>query len=518
MAIIVDPDQLDRNQVIYGTTSQELSLYPVGALLSAQNTDGATHAGELVFYDMDAAFVTSGVNVGDILSIYTGADAGHYVILSGITETDFTVTAPAGRTAATFTGETSLTYDVREPTGGSIADGVSEQCVYSFSKEEWRADITNYGSDDLIRHPFPFEPITSEQFEIGGAAAHDNWTWFDTYTRKKIRNGGWAEVDSASQAQYEYGGFRSLGSMDTDAQPYYQQNNATTNPVDFTFTGAVNEAVMTWDFGGVDYTTYFKAFLRKKGKTYASYDLLTEQNLTDLDYKLFSFPLTHAADATITAYDNQIEGIAPWVNHGTAVDSGTTGVTTISTGTFTDSGQNFFTTVVEGDLVDITASSGSGNDIGQYIVTAVVSDTELTLDVAEEFSGSGFNGDTGQTYAIYSKYITADKTAGDGTVTAVTDGALADVDTVSGTLISAGSDFVTDGVAANDLVIIVEAASDHRGVYKVNSVTDLNTLVLDTTDKAFTVQSSIDFYVVEPGMYLQYKACLLYTSPSPRDS
>lgn len=497
MAIIVDPDQLDRNQVIFGTTSQELSLYPVGSLVAPEDTDGASHAGEAVFYDMNGAFVASGVAVGDILSIKTGADAGHYIILSGITAVDFTVTM-----SGTFTGETSLTYDVRQETGGSIADGVTEQTIYSYTKEEWRVDSAQYGSDDLIRHPFPFEPITSEQFEIGGGSPHDNWVWFSSYTRKKIRNGGWSEVDSASQAQFEYAAFRSLGSMDSDAQPYYQQTDTTTTPVDFTFTGAVNEAVQTWDFGGSDFRTYFKAFLRKKGKTYASYDLLTEQGLTDLDYKLFSFPLTHAADIAITNNDNEIEGIAPWSDWGIAVETGSNGVTTGASGTFTSAGQNFQTTVVEGDIIDI---EGVGSDNGEYIVLAVPSDTELTLDVVEEFSGSGFNGDTGLSYSIYSKYIAADKTGGDGTVVALADATLADVNGDTGTLVSS-TDFaaLSIPVLAGDMVLITEAASVHRGVYKVLSVATV-TLTLDTTDRAFTAQSTIDFFVVEPGMYLEFK-------------
>ncbi|KKM24010.1 hypothetical protein LCGC14_1609390, partial [marine sediment metagenome] len=34
MAIVVDPDDLDRNQVIYGTEDQKISLYPVGAVVT----------------------------------------------------------------------------------------------------------------------------------------------------------------------------------------------------------------------------------------------------------------------------------------------------------------------------------------------------------------------------------------------------------------------------------------------------------------------------------------------------
>lgn len=90
-------------------------------------------------------------------------------------------------------------------------------------------------------------------------------------------------------------------------------------------------------------------------------------------------------------------------------------------------------------------------------------------------------------------------------IRAKTDGVLADVSSVTGTLTSASSNFVTSSIIAGDMVIITEAASNHRGVYKVISRDSATQLTLNTTDKAFTSVSSIDFSVVKPGMYLQYK-------------
>jgi len=52
---------------------------------------------------------------------------------------------------------------------------------------------------------------------------------------------------------------------------------------------------------------FFKIFLREQGKTYDSYDLLTEQNLTSLTYRKYALPLSNATDANISASDNDIE-------------------------------------------------------------------------------------------------------------------------------------------------------------------------------------------------------------------
>lgn len=72
-------------------------------------------------------------------------------------------------------------------------------------------------------------------------------------------------------------------------------------------------------------------------------------------------------------------------------DSGSAGVTTVSTGTFTESGQNFETTVNIGDRLNIT----SGNDIGTYTINTVVDDTELTCNAT-------FIGSTGAAWNITS--------------------------------------------------------------------------------------------------------------------
>jgi hypothetical protein len=490
MAIVNDPDNLDRKQVIYGTEDELLSLYPVGSLVAggASGIDGVSVISTKTFTSTTATFSSWGVAPGDVLLVFSGYNSGHWLV--DVVDSENQLTLIAG---ANFpTGDTAQWFEVRDPTGGSITDGVTEQALYSFSKEEWKTDSEEYGNDDLIRHEFPYEAITPFQFEIGGGLAHNDWDYFDYYTRKKIRHGGWEALDSTSTTLEIWSGMVSLGAMDSDAQAYYQQSGDTADPTDFEFLGPINEAVQVWD-AGFDYQSYFKAFLRKKARTYSSYSLLVEQALSTIDNQRFQFPLSHVDDPAISAEDGQIVGISPWTNNSTA-DNGTSGVTTVSTSTFTETGQNFLTTATIGDVLYISSVS---SDSGYFLVTDVVSDTELTVDTWE-LSGGVFSGDTGLTWTLYTKFIIADST------TPRTDGVLADVDGDTGTLDSATAGF-SGNVSTDDLVIIIESASDHRGVYKVVSVTDDDTLVLNTEDKPFTSVSNIDFYIVEPGMYLQYK-------------
>ena len=497
MAIITDPDNLDRKQVIIGATSQLLSLYDCGALTdaSATGTDGVTVNGTKQFTSTSALFTTTNdVSPGDILCIFNGEDEGHYVVDTVDNATTLTLLM-----AANFApGDTAQEYEVREPTGGSIVDGVSEQALFSFNKEEWRVDSETFGSDDLRRHPFPYEGITPNQFEIGGLLPHDDWDYFAgsddiNKTKKLVKFGGWESLDNAGVRVDMYGGFLSLSPMDADAQAYYQQTDALDTPINFEFTGPINEPVLIHDGGAGNFTTYFKAFLRKKGKSYSSYNLLIEQpNESPLIAKQYSFPLTHLNDSAIVAFDAEIEGNAPWTLF-SVVSNDTDGITTVSTGTFTNTGGTDFDAagVVVGDVLFLS----TGSDSGYYTITNVAT-TTITVEI-NNADFTTFAGDTGITFAIHTRNVVADP------ITPLTDGTLADVDGDTGTITSA-TDYAAAGAAADDMVIIVEAGSDHRGVYKIISVSTTE-LTVDTSDRIFTAQSTIDHYVVEPGMYLEYK-------------
>lgn len=489
MAIVTDPDNCDRNQVIYSTDDQKISIYPVGALADASATDttGVSVVATKTFTQAGATFQTWTIDAGDILCIFNGLEAGHYVIDTIDSETQLTLLMDANFA----TGDTAHVWDIRDPSGGSMADGVTEQAQYSFTKEEWRTDTETIGGDDLIRHEFPYIMITSEQAETGGDTAHGAWDYFiggldTTYTKKKIRTGGW-ESKTAGGSQVTLNmGIISLGAMDADAQPYYQQTGPTTTPVNFEFTGQINEAV---DITGL--TAYFKAFLRKKYKSYSSYNLLVEQGIAALVSRLYSFPLSHLADGAIVAHDAEMEGNTPWTNF-SVVTNAADGITTVSTGTFTNTGATDFAAagVVAGDILFLS----TGGDLGYYTI-ANVATTTITVEI-NNADFTTFAGDTDITFAVHTNDL----------LIGLTDGVLTDVDSDTGTVASAVGGFTAAGIAANDLVIIIEPGEDARGVYKVISNDTDNQLTVDTSDVPdFTGQTAVDFEVVEPGMYLEYK-------------
>ena len=358
MAIITDPDLLSRADVIFGTASQLISIYPVGD--TERNGAGVEYTDVWVAttgtLESTQDFSTDSVVAGDVVAIQNNLDAGHWYVetISTVTLTLAEVdTGTAGAPTTALTVQTSSTWDgtsdvddgaevitvtahgyvtgdaliyqsgagtavtgladgdivyvnridandisvhdtyadavadtsrinltdtgssatnvfhdrliiqvfnngantVENIVGldtsgdgdGDVADGITQQAIYSFGKEEWRVDSqitdvdSNHYNDDLIRHQFPFEAITSEQFEVGGGTAHDNWNWFNLYTRKKVRTAGWAEKTDVGTGDFSREtGIITLGSVDADAQVYYQQTSVVTPKVDFTFAGPVN--------------------------------------------------------------------------------------------------------------------------------------------------------------------------------------------------------------------------------------------------------------------------------------
>lgn len=510
MAIIVDPDDLDRNQVIFGTegSPRRQSVFPVGAAVAGTDpeiitgeTPAGGGAGTGTFQDtINGAFIASGVLAGQILSIKSGQDAGHYNILGVNSATVLAVELPTDRgVRQSVWRDTSLVsgvYDIRANSGGSIVDGLTEQADYSFAKEEWRNDPETYADDDLIQHPFPYEPITREQFEIGGGTAHALWDWHSDDSRERIRTGGWAIV-SGTTTQYEYAGVITLGTLDTDARVYYQQSGTHGVPLFFVLSGTVNQAVQSFDSLGFDNRSYLKVLVRKKARSYEQSEL-SDIGVTTLEALVNRFPLTHATDPAISADDAEIEGHDPWTNF-SILDSGSNGVTADignDQGTFTAAGENFDTSgLAAGDVIEIT---GGTNDNGFFEIVSVDTATQLTLDTEEH---GAFSGESSLTYETHTRFIQSGGARLQGT-----DGVLADVDGDTGTLTSAAGGF-SGTVAASDVVRITEADSDFRGVYLVVSQDSDTQLTLNTEDQNFTGTplTSIDFDALEPGMYLQFK-------------
>lgn len=496
MPIIVDPDNLDRNQVVFGSEIRNISLYPVGAVITGfydpERTNGETLSTG-VFQDPGALYQTQGVSANDIFTLKTGDDAGHYEVVTVISETQVHLDLPNAQSDWNTPNATGIFYDARNPSGGSIVDGVTEQAVYSFGKEEWRADSETYGGDDLIKHPFPFEPITREQFEIGGGTAHDLWDWFRDDTRERVRTGGWAVVTGTTTDQI-YAGVITLGALDSDAQVYYLQIATGTAPVDYVLTGPVNQAINVFTNGGQDLRNFLTNYVRKKFRTYAQ-SSISDIGVTQLESIVNRFPLTHAVDPAIVARDAEIVGNTPFTGFST-VESGVSGTTSDlgnNVGRLTDDSEDFTAAgVVVGDVLNITNGT---NDTGYYEVVAVGT---TTLDLDTEEAGA-FQGEVSLTYDVRTRIVIAN---------IVNDGTIAQEQPTSptGTLTSAAGGF-SGTVAANDILRITEAGSGNEGVYQITRVVSDTQIEVDTSDQAFPTGAvaSIDYTILEPGMFLQYK-------------
>lgn len=442
------------------------------------------------------------------------------------------------------TSEAILGFTTSGTGDGDVADGITLQAIYSFGKEEWRVDsletdlTVNY-ADDLIRHEFPFEAITSEQFEIGGGTSHDNWNWFNSYTRKKVRTAGWAEKTRTGTGDLaRETGVITLGSLDADAQVYYQQTSVITTKADFTFLGPVNEALRIYTDASAnntpedDFTTFLKLFVRKKGRTYAGSEI-ADIGVTTIGTIVNRFPLSHVIDAAITKTDAEILGTNSYRFATTPVDILVTGTQTdgdtqaVDSTTFEALSAGFQADgVVPGDILHITGGTAAVQ--GYYEITAVPTATTLTIREAESVSGNDFTFNTGfqadetsLAFAVYSSILVpapGDTTIRDsGTLTDETASGIVDVDGATGTLTDSGRNFTTDGVQAGDILEITQfydvdfnASTDvatdlitetnhnlrtgDRVVYDINGGTVITGLV-DGTVYYVSVASSSTFYL-----------------------
>jgi len=512
MAIITDPDNLDRLQVLVDYYNQKIGIKPVFSTtplvdynLQAETGVGETQGDQAYPYAFKAAsFAGSGVASGDILTILNGQNIDHWTITGLVGSTGLLVSSPFGAT-----GETDINYAILTPTGGTVTDGATLQAIYSFLKEEWKT--AGSGFVDLIQFIFPLESITREQFEIGGAT-HGDFDWRDNDTRNLIRTGGWAKLNSAGTTKQVYAGVITLGALDSDTQVYYQQVDSTsgtaTDPRNFVLTGPVNQAILVQDVdAGDDFRTFLKIYARKKGKSYAQSEI-ADIGVSTLESIVNRFPVTQADDPAIVASDGDLAGGVKIYQTGVVVVSNNDVTTVASTASAQE--KTFTITVSAGDFQasGLTAKDfvnlqgvDAAIDDDFFEVISVDSATQLTLlqeptvAIPSESSVVG---------TFYSRRRANERS----------DGQLQNIggSDLSGTLTSAASDFVSSGVVAGDIVGILASGAtsldEAVGTYKVLSRTDLNNIVLDTKDQPFpTTQTAADynFEVYRPGMYLQYK-------------
>jgi hypothetical protein len=207
-------------------------------------------------------------------------------------------------------------YDDQAISGAapSSTSGITIQALYSYLKEEWRTNAT------LIKYPFPMTAITEEKFDlINGWDFSSGSPATGSPTRSLLRTGGWSLRDASNVSQEEYFCAQSLGTFGSPTDlAYYAQGSPLSgnpSPVDFDFAGEIDQAVKVYGdatHGNFDYRDYFKAFLRIKDKLYDSYDLVSEQGLSTLDYKVYKFPLSNQNDVKSDASNASITGSPPW--------------------------------------------------------------------------------------------------------------------------------------------------------------------------------------------------------------
>jgi len=260
-------------------------------------------------------------------------------------------------------------------TGVTLSDdGVTLQCVYSFSKEEWKND------PELIKYPFLWIAITGEQFELV-----NGWNFADTYSKELIRDGGWALKDTVGVSEEEYMNLTTLGSFDASLvdTAYYQQYAAQTLVTDTVYPGEVNQAIQIYSTGATvaewyDYRDFFKIYLREQGKVYDFYDLMTEQNLTVLTYKKYALPLANSSDLKITHEDWEIASGVTYPDQppydGMTI-SWTTGITrTIGASDYD------FTILIDGN-------DGTAEQIYEFVQWALRQDIDIDWDATGVVSG-----------------------------------------------------------------------------------------------------------------------------------
>lgn len=353
----------------------------------------------------------------------------------------------------------------------------------------------------MVRNEIPLEAITSEQFEIGGGTAHDAWSFFNAYSRKKVRTGGWAEKNNTDTDDLaRWTGVVTLGSIDDSTagggagQVYYQQVDTTTAKVDFTFSGVVNEGLQVYrdddqdvDFAeNSDYTrlTYLKLFVRKKGRTYAG-SQISDIGVDSINTIVNRFPLTHATDAAITITDGELLGTAPYRTTSlVTLASGVNGVQT--TGRLYDSATETFQTknVAIGDTLRVI--SGTNADVGYYEITSVPSETQLQVKEMEDVANTNdftFTTDwanvatSSGTFTVHSRQISS-TVAATGAVTALTaDTGIVETGTVGvGTITHVGETWTTSPIVeAGDMLILANGGEEGFLSNATNAGTDIIT-------------------------------------------
>lgn len=251
MAIIIDPDDLSQgsstavSDMVFGApTGAQVTITSAGTNLPAlaageyfEIRDHSDPDNNGLYQETGGSPTTGSVTADKITGNNPNAAGSEAATVLG-------TTGAASEKSVHFDTASRVIYLLEQ--GNVSADGASVQCLYSFTKEEWR-------NDDLMNaYDFPFISITPEQFEYKDGWSPGDDVTYSIRTRKILRDGGWSEIDQQGVLQQQYAGIKTLGTFEDSANDlaYYQLGDDptdTTAATDFTFAGPVNEAILCYD-------------------------------------------------------------------------------------------------------------------------------------------------------------------------------------------------------------------------------------------------------------------------------
>jgi hypothetical protein len=194
--------------------------------------------------------------------------------------------------------------------GQLTSDGVDGTEVTRHAKRAWK-DVAGRSA-----FPYPFETA------LGGYIWLINgWDWANDATRKLLRNIGWAVIDEASgNATQIWAGVITKGDIGASDQVYYIQYGSDT-PHNFTYLGAVNEAIQVYLDSNADgtpdydYRDQLDIFVRPWGRTFAQSGM-TAENITALSNTRHIFSLANQVDEDIAASYAEMSTIEPYISMG----------------------------------------------------------------------------------------------------------------------------------------------------------------------------------------------------------
>lgn len=233
--------------------------------------------------------------------------------------------------------EIKITGAINDGSPGKTS-GVTGQCIYSFTKEEWKSDAA------LNKFKFPIKMIYAASFQL-----INGWSFKDAQSMDVIRDAGFQDIVNTD----DYSCIISLGAIDstpTAGAPYYANVVGFDQAVNtFDKNLELNENILI-DDGTTDTSGYLKLFLREYSKLYAEYNLHSEQTLTNISYEAYKLPLSNGNDSKVVNTDAFVSGA-------------------------NDPYQNMTIDYIKGDLYETASlTGGQGND-GIYAVDDVLQDT-----------------------------------------------------------------------------------------------------------------------------------------------